>query len=368
MEAAMAADAASATVKKVACRISGSRSNSSISGGTSKSSPRISRNNSSIRRDTSESSPRISGGTSNASDRSRNSSTSGISRDISRSSPHSIKGDGVYLVFVSGVVDSGIFCQSAVQYPPRVFLTRTRARKLLVIHILETTPILGAGLLHHHSHPPRRRTRMDHPFRPSRPRAPSPNRSPWRKLRHQGSCAYRVQALWGTLLYLVVTYTVHSQCSRVAVRMMFEMPTAVRRATQRTIGLEYITSGPSPPGRETITIGNRRKIKVEYNVNMDVIVDCETDQKITLIDVAYLPGLRFSLYSLHAVQRTHMIVSDASRTHIIGENLTFPRSSRGSHLRASRLPAGTVGARRRQGDMHATNLLRQLRHPIPPPP
>ncbi|CAM9536611.1 unnamed protein product, partial [Ascophyllum nodosum] len=94
----------------------------------------------------------------------------------------------------------------------------------------------------------------------------------------------------------------------------------------------------------------------------------KSDQRITLIDVAYVTGLGFNLYSLHAVQRTHLIVSDASDTHIIGENLTFPRSSSGSYLRVTRLPAGTVGARRRQGGIHATNLLRQLRHPVPPPP
>ena len=61
-------------------------------------------------------------------------------------------------------------------------------------------------------------------------------------------------------------------------------------------------------------------------------------------------------------------MSGASGTHIIGANLTFPRSSSGSYLRATRLPAGTVGARRRQGDIRATNLLRQLRQPVPPPP
>ena len=122
-----------------------------------------------------------------------------------------------------------------------------------------------------------------------------------------------------------------------------------------------------PPGRETITIGDRRRIKVEYVGNMDVIFHGKSDQRITLIDVAYVPDLGFNLYSLHAVQRTHLIVSDASGTHIIGANLTFPRSSSGSYLRATRLPAGTVGARRRQGDMRATNLLRQLGHPISPP-
>ena len=124
---------------------------------------------------------------------------------------------------------------------------------------------------------------------------------------------------------------------------------------------------PPPPGRETITIGDRRRIKVEYIGNVDVIFHGKSDQRIPLIDVAYVPDLGFNLYSLHAVQRTHLIVSDASGTHIIGANLTFPRSSSGSYLRATRLPAGTVGARRRQGEMRATNLLKQLGHPIPPP-
>ena len=57
---------------------------------------------------------------------------------------------------------------------------------------------------------------------------------------------------------------------------------------------------------------------------MDVVFHGKTDQRITLIDVAYIPGLGFNLYSLHAVQKTHLIVSDASGTHIIGANLTFP--------------------------------------------
>ena len=54
--------------------------------------------------------------------------------------------------------------------------------------------------------------------------------------------------------------------------------------------------------------------------------------------------------------------------HIIGNILTFPRRSSGSCLRSTRLPVGAVGARRRQGDMCATNLLKHLRHPIPHPP
>ena len=108
-----------------------SRNSSSISRG-------IRSNNSSISRGISESSsPRISSnissGTSNISNRSRKSSTRGTSRAINRSSPHSIQWDEVHHAFVSGVVNTGIFCRSDVQYPPRVFLTRTRAHKLRLI-------------------------------------------------------------------------------------------------------------------------------------------------------------------------------------------------------------------------------------------
>ena len=132
-------------------------------------------------------------------------------------------------------------------------------------------------------------------------------------------------------------------------------------------GTRMYNTRPPPPGRETITIGDRRRIKVEYVGKMDVIFHGKSDQRITMLDVAYVPDLGFNLYSLHAIQRTHLIVSDASGTHIIGANLTFPRSSSGSYLRATRLPAGTVGASRKQGDMRATNFLRRLGHPIPPP-
>ena len=99
---------------------------------------------------------------------------------------------------------------------------------------------------------------------------------------------------------------------------------------------------PPPPGREIIMIETDGNVK--YVGNMDVIFPGQTDQRMTLIDVAYIPGLGFNLYSLHAAHKTYPSVSDASGTHIIGANLTVPRSSSGSYLRATSLSAGTVGA------------------------
>ena len=59
-----------------------------------------------------------------------------------------------------------------------------------------------------------------------------------------------------------------------------------------------------PLGRKTITIEDGRKIQVEYVGNNDVIFNGKTDKRITSIDVAYVPGLGFNLYSLHDVQDT----------------------------------------------------------------
>ena len=54
-------------------------------------------------------------------------------------------------------------------------------------------------------------------------------------------------------------------------------------------GTRMYIARPPPPGRETITIEDRRRIKVEYVGNMDVIFHGKSDQRITLIDDAYVP-------------------------------------------------------------------------------
>ena len=328
VETAMAAGVANATVKFTR-RVSGSRnigrSNCSISRGTSESSPRISRNNSSISHGTSESSPRISRGTSNISGRSRKRTTSGINRDISRSSPHSIQGDRIHHAFHSGVVIAGVFYQSAAQYPlhqTRVFLTRTRARKLSRIHIQETTLIFAAELHHHQSHPPRRRAHMDRPSKLScsfftgqvtlAPFAP-PGKSRVRSASVVGNVTVPGSYLHRALI-------VQSGSSGNDVRIADSGASChMTHDWTRLYNLR-----PPPPGRGIIMIGNRHKLKVEYVENPDVIFHGQTDQRIALIDVVYVPGLGFNLNYLHAVLITHLIVSDVSGTHIIGTNSDVP--------------------------------------------
>ena len=165
---------------------------------------------------------------------------------------------------------------------------------------------------------------MYRPFRPSRPRALSPTRS--------AICATRQVARTTCKRYITVpgsylhsAFIVQSGSSEDDV-WIADSGASCHMTHERT-RLYHLR--PPPPGLETITIGDRRKTKVEYIGNVDVIFHRKTDQRTTLIDVAYVLGLGFNLYSLHAVLRTHLIVSEASGTHIIGANLTFPSSSSG---------------------------------------
>lgn len=48
---------------------------------------------------------------------------------------------------------------------------------------------------------------------------------------------------------------------------------------------------PPPPDREAITIGDRRRLKVEYIGSMDTEFHGYIDQRISLTDVLYIPGL-----------------------------------------------------------------------------
>ena len=97
--------------------------------------------------------------------------------------------------------------------------------------------------------------------------------------------------------------------------------------------------------KEVIT-SNGTRLKVECVRNIDVIFHGRSDEPVTIIDVSYVPDLKFNLFSFHKAQQTHIIILDAAGAHIMGKNLTFPCEKGGSYLRATRLAAGTVGANR----------------------
>ena len=90
-----------------------------------------------------------------------------------------------------------------------------------------------------------------------------------------------------------------------------------------------------------------------------------SDEPITLIDVSYVPDLKFNLSSFHKAQQTHVIILDAAGAHIMGENLTFPCEKSGSYLRATRLVPGTVGAKPRTNRALASQISAPLSSGVP---
>lgn len=124
---------------------------------------------------------------------------------------------------------------------------------------------------------------------------------------------------------------------------------------------------PVPSSRKVIKIGDRCRLRVKYIGSMDVVFHGYMDKKTTLLTgCCYVTGLGSDLYSLHTFQRTNLIISDASGAQIIGNDKAFPFNSIASYLRANHFPAKTVGAKWKA--MYAYGILRQLRHPVPPPP
>lgn len=126
--------------------------------------------------------------------------------------------------------------------------------------------------------------------------------------------------------------------------------------------------GPPPPDHESITVGEGCQLRVEYVGNIDIAFHGYTDERLTLVDVSYVLGHGFNLYPLHAVQRTHLIISNVSGTLIIGAGLNFPHSNSRSSARATGLVARSIGRRSRKNSVFANKLLRHLCHPVPPPP
>ena len=87
---------------------------------------------------------------------------------------------------------------------------------------------------------------------------------------------------------------------------------------------------------------------------------------LTLTDVSYSPGLGFNLCSVHAVSRTNLVLFDPLGAHVIGTKVTFPGNASGSYMSTTRLPARTVGDKRKLDEVRSVYLLKQLDHPTGP--
>ena len=63
---------------------------------------------------------------------------------------------------------------------------------------------------------------------------------------------------------------------------------------------------PPPLDQRGVITSDGTRLRVEYIGNIDVLFQGRSDEPITLIDVSYVPDLKFNLFSFHKAQQTHV--------------------------------------------------------------
>ena len=61
-----------------------------------------------------------------------------------------------------------------------------------------------------------------------------------------------------------------------------------------------------------------------YETSLNIVFHGRSDEQIRLIDVSYVPDLKFNIFSFHKAQQTHVIILDAAGAHIMGKKPHFP--------------------------------------------
>ncbi|CAN0297573.1 unnamed protein product, partial [Scytosiphon promiscuus] len=97
---------------------------------------------------------------------------------------------------------------------------------------------------------------------------------------------------------------------------------------------------PPPVGRSSLVIGDRRSLQIECFGKLSLVMhSAKGDVHVKLVNLAYVPGLQFNLFSLHAVTPTHGAILDGKGAHLLNGSLSFVRTDSGSYLRATRVNA-----------------------------
>ena len=93
---------------------------------------------------------------------------------------------------------------------------------------------------------------------------------------------------------------------------------------------------PPPPDKTSLVVGDMRSLNVEYFGHIPIVMhspQCEV--QVRLLDVAYVPGVRFNLFSLHAVMLKCPVTLDCQGAHLLDGQLSFMRRDAGSYVDAT---------------------------------
>ena len=93
---------------------------------------------------------------------------------------------------------------------------------------------------------------------------------------------------------------------------------------------------PSPRGKESLVIGDMTMMGVECFGKLSLLMHCQGgDTHARLTNVAYVSGVQFNLFSLHAVMSKCRVTVDTKGVHMLGGSASFARREPDSYSSAT---------------------------------
>ena len=95
---------------------------------------------------------------------------------------------------------------------------------------------------------------------------------------------------------------------------------------------------PPPVGKERLVIGDMTMMGAECFGKLSLLMNCQGgDTHLRLTNVAYVPGVQFNSFSLHAVMSKCRVTMETKRVHMLGGSVSFVRREAGSYCSATRI-------------------------------
>ena len=92
------------------------------------------------------------------------------------------------------------------------------------------------------------------------------------------------------------------------------------------------------PWERHLMVGNGKCTPVDFYGDLDLDLHCDQDVRVTLTNVAVVPGLAFDIMSFNRIQEKHEIILNGAGASMLGGRVKFEKFRAGNFIQATRIP------------------------------
>ena len=92
------------------------------------------------------------------------------------------------------------------------------------------------------------------------------------------------------------------------------------------------------PWERYLMLGDGKCMTVGFYGDLDLNLHCEQDVRVTLTNVAVVPGLAFDIMSFNQMQKKHEIILNGAGASMLGGRVRFKKFRAGNFIQATRVP------------------------------